>query len=206
MDIERRQLSRHIEISEGDEGPKISGYAAVFNQLSEDLGGFVEQIEPGAFSEAIPVSDVRALINHDRNMILGRNLAGTLALFEDEQGLGYVIDPPQTSYATDLLASLARGDVSQSSFGFLVGDDYWLPPSTETGGLPVRVITRVSELFDVSPVTFPAYSQTSAAVRERVYHKEWDCCEATEPQSEARGLARHKRQLDLLKLKGFYHV
>lgn len=143
-------------------GSKITGHAAVFNQLSEDLGGYRERISPGAFSDSIKSSDIRALWNHDTNLVLGRNTAGTLKLEEDATGLATEYDFPDTGYARDLLNLIARGDVTQQSFGFMVlpGGAKW---NMEDGGL-VRTLLNV-ELFDVSPVTYPAYKQTDIQAR-----------------------------------------
>lgn len=146
---------------EGAEKPVIIGHAAVFDQLSEDLGGFREKIAPGAFAEAINRDDVRALFNHDPNFVLGRNKAGTLRMTEDAVGLRVEIDPPDTQIARDLMVSLKRGDISQMSFGFIVEAQAW-----EEGedGKVTRTIKKAG-LFDVSPVTYPAYPQTDVAVR-----------------------------------------
>ena len=144
--------------------PRIVGHAAVFNSLSENLGGFREIIAPGAFSDVIRTDDVRALFNHDPNMILGRNKAKpepTMMLEEDATGLRMEIHPPETSYARDLVASMKRGDVSQSSFQFTTLDDKW-----ETrDGIMVRTVLKVKRLWDVSPVTFPAYPEADSGVR-----------------------------------------
>lgn len=147
--------------------PIIRGHAAVFNRLSEDLGGFREQIRPGAFSKAIIEDDVRALWNHDPNFILGRNRAGTLRMFEDSDGLAVEIDPPDTQFARDLMTSMRRGDVTQMSFGFTVekGGQSWEKVNGET----IRTLSSL-HLFDVSPVTFPAYPQTDVAVRALEEH------------------------------------
>mgnify|MGYP001558303859 CR=1 FL=1 len=144
---------------------RIVGHAAVFNQLSEDLGGFREQIAPGAFAEAIKTDDVRALLNHNPDFILGRNTAGTLTLAEDARGLAIEIDPPDTQIARDLLVSLERGDVNQMSFGFSVWENGQSWSVDTDGETMIRTLTRV-RLYDVSPVTFPAYPQTDVAVRE----------------------------------------
>lgn len=143
-------------------GSKIAGHAAVFNQLSEDLGGYREKIAPGAFSETLKTADIRALWNHNPDFVLGRNKANTLRLSEDEVGLATEYDFPDTGYARDLMTLITRGDVSQQSFGFMVlpGGSKW---HMEDGGL-VRTLTNV-ELFDVSPVTYPAYPQTDVAAR-----------------------------------------
>ena len=146
-----------------DGGPRrIEGYAAVFGVLSTDLGGFREVIEPGAFAETITRDDIRALVNHDSAKVIGRNRAGTLALFEDDHGLGFVIDPPDTAAGRDLLVSLDRGDVDQMSFLFEAMADRW---ASDSAG-PVRHLEK-ARLFEVSVVTFPAYPQTSAAARSR---------------------------------------
>jgi hypothetical protein len=159
--IEKRVAEIRMEATE-NESRKIVGYAAVFNKDSEDLGGFVERIAPGAFSKAIGISDVRALFNHDNNMVLARNTSGTLELIEDETGLRYEFDAPNTSYGNDLLEMIKRGDISQSSFGFTVENDDW----EQRDGKTYRTITKVKRLYDVSPVTFPAYPEASVAVRK----------------------------------------
>lgn len=142
----------------------IIGHAAVFNQLSEDLGGFREQVAPGAFVESIAKDDIRALFNHDSNVVLGRNLAKTLRLVEDEMGLAVEIDPPATTAARDIITAIERGDVSGMSIGFTVrpNGSNW---GQDDDGNWVRTITA-AKLWDVSPVTFPAYPQTDVALRE----------------------------------------
>lgn len=150
-----------IEVREENDSAKIIGHAAVFNSLSENLGGFREKINPGAFDEVL-TDDVRALFNHDSNKVLGRTKSGTLRLSVDERGLRYEIDPPETSTAKDLMELLRRGDVDQSSFGFIVGEDDW----EERDGEMFRTITKVKRLFDISPVTYPAYPDADAAKRE----------------------------------------
>lgn len=150
-----------VERQEGDT-PKIIGYAAKFDVLSEDLGPFREKIARGAFAESLAEKDdVRALINHDSNFVLGRTSAGTLKLSEDEIGLRVEINPPTTTFAADLIVSMERGDVDQMSFGFQVIDDEMHTENEEN----IRVLLRV-KLFDVSVVTFPAYPQTNVGVND----------------------------------------
>ncbi len=146
-----------------DDVPSIVGHAAVFNQLSEEMWGFREKIAPGAFRGAINQNqDVRALINHDSNFVLGRTKNGTLSLSEDTKGLRVSIDPPTTTFAADLLVSIERKDINQMSFGFEVLKETW-----ETDGdKNIRTIEDVN-LFDVSVVTFPAYPQTDVEVNLR---------------------------------------
>ena len=147
-----------------DESPQIVGHAAVFNALSVDLGGWREQIEPGAFTQAIREDDVRALLNHSPDVVLGRNRAGTLSLEEDRTGLRVAIDPPDTQAARDLVVSIERGDITQMSFGFRVRPSGANWAETDDG--IIRTLTSVS-LFDVSPVTFPAYPDTDVVVAKR---------------------------------------
>ncbi len=147
---------------EGDDNPKIVGHAAVFNKWSEDLGGFREKIASGAFTKTINEGDIRALFNHDPNFVLGRNKAGTLTLEEDKKGLKVSIEPPDTQWARDLTTSIERGDINQMSFGFRTVKDEWTTP--KNGKENKRELLEV-ELFDVSPVTFPAYPQTDVGVR-----------------------------------------
>ncbi len=156
-----------VELREAGDGSqeqnRLTGYAAVFNTWSEDLGGFVERIVPGAFAGALTVSDVRALYNHDSNQLpLGRT-PKTLRLAEDDHGLRVEIDLPDTQHARDLMTSVRRGDISQMSFGFRVAEngDKW----QNADGKITRTIRAVGELFDVSPVVFPAYPATQVAAR-----------------------------------------
>jgi HK97 family phage prohead protease len=168
LELERRafptlELRTATPEAEGESRPHIVGHAAVFNSLSEMLWGFRETIAPGAFRDAIAKSDVRALVNHEPSFVLGRKKNGTLTLWEDERGLAIDIDPPETQWADDLLVSIGRGDIDQMSFGFTVAEDSWDTVDGETR----RTIIRVDELFDVSPVTFPAYPETDTALRAR---------------------------------------
>jgi len=144
-----------------NEPTQIVGYAARFNELSEEMWGMREKIAPGAFREAIGKSDVRALWNHDPNYVLGRTKNGTLIVREDEQGLFYEVTPPDAQWARDLVESIKRGDVDQSSFAFTVDVQEW----DESGDPVIRTIVKIRELFDVSPVTYPAYPTATSGVR-----------------------------------------
>lgn len=147
-------------------GPMISGYAAVFNKQSEDMG-FIEKIQPGAFKKALKISDARALFNHDSNYVLGRQSNGTLRVKEDKKGLWMEVDPPNTQTIRDLvLEPIKRGDIKEQSFGFTISKDSWENLDGERKDEPIiRTIIEISELFDVSPVTFPAYPDTTVALR-----------------------------------------
>jgi uncharacterized protein len=143
------------------EAPKIVGYASVFDSMSENLGGFRELIQRGAFAESLANNDeVHALFNHDDNKILGRRGAGTLNLWEDDHGLRVEIDPPNTTDGNDVVELLRRGDLVSMSFGFYNIKDDW-----ETrDGEDIRTI-KEAKLFDVSVVTNPAYQSTEVNVR-----------------------------------------
>jgi HK97 family phage prohead protease len=161
--VERRFLAQEIRIAGGDK-PKISGYASVFNSLSEDLGFFREEVDPNAFDAVMGANpDVRALFNHDSNIVLGRTTAGTLRLSVDARGLAYEIDPPDTQMARDLMVSMKRGDITQSSYGFIVARDQW---TDNPDGSITRRVLEIEELLDVSPVTYPAYTSTAAQARD----------------------------------------
>lgn len=159
---EHRIQSRELRVKRNETGaPVIEGYAAVFNSLSEDLGGFYEQILPGAFTASLKTNpDVRALFNHDSNIVLGRTKSGTLELQEDATGLFWRCTLPDTAMARDLAVSIERGDVDQCSFGFYCLSDSWAMQN----GTPIRSV-KTAEIFDVSAVTYPAYPATSVAMR-----------------------------------------
>lgn len=160
---ERLTLPVKTEIRADEDSGRIVGYAAVFNSLSEDFGGWREIVRPGSFTKTLREKrDIRALWNHETSYVLGRTLNGTLTLREDENGLRVEITPPDTQWASDLVTSIRRGDVSQMSFGFRTVRDNWRTDSNDTGTL--RELLEL-ELHEVSPVTFPAYGATDVQVR-----------------------------------------
>ncbi len=164
---ENKEKRKTVEVRsiEGEGGglKKIVGYAAVFDKPSEDMG-FIETIRKGAFKKAISKSDARALFNHDTDTLpLGRQSAGTLVLREDDEGLYYEITPPDTQAARDLMTSIDRGDVRESSYGFIVAIDQW---DFSDPKVTRREIIEIDEIFDVSPVVFAAFNDTSVALRK----------------------------------------
>lgn len=162
MTIERRSFDCELRVIGGK---RLEGYAARFNSLSQNLGGFVEKIAPGAFKRSIEGgADVRCLLNHDPNYVLGRTTSGTLELREDGSGLKIVCHPPSATWCKDLMLTIARGDISQMSFGFRVAPngDTW----DRQGEANIRTLLDV-DLVDVSPVTFPAYTDTEIQARNR---------------------------------------
>ena len=157
-----------------EEQQVIVGYALRYDEWSETMGipgwfEFKEKIAPGAAREAISKDnvDLRALFNHDSSKVLGRVSAGTLEVEEDDFGVRYKIIPPDTSYGRDLVKSIERGDVKESSFAFVLGtnegDDEW---DEVEEGVFERTIHRFDKILEVSPVTFPAYPSASSGIRE----------------------------------------
>lgn len=169
-DLERRMIPgmEAVEFRAEEDGPgKLRGSAAVFDRWSENLGGFIERIAPGAFAKALRSSDTTALFNHNPSAILGRQSAGTLKLEETKSALMYDVDLPDTTVGRDVAVSVERRDITGNSFAFMVKKDEWEQPSKD--GDPIkRTILEVAELIDVGPVTYPAYPQTAVSKRENV--------------------------------------
>jgi len=161
MEVERRCVDvSNLELRIHKNKTTLEGYAIRYDSLSEDLG-FRERIATGAFSKNLRSDpDVRALVEHSPEKIIGRTRAGTLQLIEDERGVRVSIDPPDTQVGRDVVESVKRGDLSAMSFGFRAVNDSW----ENVDGEAVRTIHE-GELFDVSIVSFPAYPDTSIAAR-----------------------------------------
>ena len=193
---------RGLELRDADPDPdtgaerfEFVGHAAVFDSLSENLGGFREQIMRGAFRNVLN-QDVRLLVNHDPNLPLARGNA--LELSEDPTGLRVRAQiRSDLSYARDLRINLEEGNVTQMSFAF--GSDVEDDWTEDEDGRLIRTIRKFGSLFDVSPVTFPAYPATDAGVRalsrlsrgEEVSEEEWRAIDAlrsdsTTPESTER--------------------
>lgn len=163
------------QVEERESGkPLITGYAAVFHRDGdpgteyEIFPGLVEQLSRTAFSRALKDrDDVRALFNHDAQKILGRVSAGTLRLNVDDRGLRYEIDPPETQYSRDLITSIRRGDVDGSSFAFTARSEHLRAEEARD----VRVLEDVN-LYDVGPVTYPAYKSSTTGLRSECLEPE----------------------------------
>lgn len=165
---ERRMWSMEVEArTDGEHYAVIEGYAALFDSRSADLGGFVEEIAPGAFAKTIRESDTKFLFNHDEDTVMARSSAGNLKIGEDKRGLHYearvdLRDPD----AARLFRKIEGGNVRGSSFAFRTIKDDW---SQTDDDYPLRTLREVGPLFDVSSVTTPAYPETegllAAAVR-----------------------------------------
>lgn len=171
--METRRLWRRADGTTTDQQPApdagepiepvivLRGYAAKYNVLSEMMWDFQETIAPGAFDDVMG-DDVRALFNHDPNHILGRTLSGTLRLTLDDVGLVYEVDLPDTDMGETVACAVDRGDVTQSSFAFIVNEATW---TEREDGTWLRTITKLSRLYDVSPVTYPAYPDATVGMR-----------------------------------------
>lgn len=164
MNVETRHTAGTVEIRKTTAGmPKIGGYALKYNRMSQNLGGFVEQIAPGAFDRSLnnTGNDVLARFQHDDLYLLGRTSSGTLRLTPDDVGVDYEADLPETDYARNLAALAERGDVRFSSFAFRTLEDDW---TVTDDGFPLRTL-RQAQLVDVAPVVTPAYMDTSSGLR-----------------------------------------
>lgn len=161
-DAERRFTSVPVEIRAGQTDKRsIGGYAAKFDRMSQNLGGFVERIAPGFFNKSRGDGwpGVIARYNHDDNMVLGTIGGGTLRLSVDDIGLQYDVDLPAAR--ADVFELVQRGDVRQSSFAFVAFEDDW---TTSDQGFPLRTLIS-GRLHDVAPVNTPAYEDTSVGTR-----------------------------------------
>lgn len=177
-----------------DGKPVIVGYGAVFHRADDPGTQYelwrdtIERVSTKAFDQAMKrQDDTRALFNHDMNHILGRTTAGTMRLSVDSTGLRYEIDPPDTETGRSVVESIKRGDVSGSSFSFSVDKESW----ESRDGKQIRTLESVT-LFDVGPVTFPAYESASTAVRS-----EGDCNAAREAWQSWQASMRERRLREL---------
>ena len=193
-----------IRLDESGKEPRLVGYASVFYngtaktefRLWEDM---VERIMPGAFDKTLKAGDdVRALFNHDPSLILGRTTAGTVELETDKRGLRYSIELGSTTVAEDVIKHIRRGDVSGSSFGFEVTDvEHRMEDKVD-----IREITGV-KLFDVGPVTFPAYEGTDVNVRQEELAELWSELAAwKERRIDSRANSRRARSMSLTRHVG----
>lgn len=166
QELETRMFVAPITVEKREEGDEnkpsdIEGTAAMFNKRTKIGKLFYEEILPGAFDDVLQ-DDVRCLLNHDPNQILGRTIANTLEIWQDNEGLKYRYATPNRSYAKDLEDAILTGDVSQSSFSFIAKETKWIE---QVDDLDIRQIVKVGRLYDVSPVTYPAYQDTAVAKR-----------------------------------------
>lgn len=211
--MEKEVRSVDLQFRNDNENRTIDGYAIVFNSLSHDLGGFVEQVSPNALDGVLERSDVVAVLNHDSSRgILGRSRYGngSLKLSVDEHGLRFIVDAPHTSLGDECLEYLRRGDATQCSFAFTVGNDTW---TKRDDGSYLRTINSFDKIFDCSILTCtPAYEATSVkcarfaevleeerlANEQRMAEEERLAQEQREAEEEAKRLEEEER------LKAYY--
>lgn len=171
-ELERRYTLVTVELRADGDNPKIGGYAAVHGKLSQNLGGFVEQVAPSFFhkSRGDGWPDVVARFDHENAFLLGTTAARTLELRLDDYGLLYEVTPPRAR--ADIVELVERGDVRKSSFAFRVppGGDEW---GLSDQGYPMRTL-MTGQLVDVAPVVSPAYMDSSAGLRSLAEHFEAD--------------------------------
>ncbi len=183
----------NLELRQEGEENVVVGYGSVFNTLSNELGGFREIISEGAFDGRLE-DDVRFLINHD-GLPLARTTNGTLRLSTDERGLKYEAKVANTSLGRDLIELMRNGTINQSSFAFVVEDDSW----EVKDGMNVRTINKVSRLYDVSAVTYPAYEEASVALRSMEAWKQQEEEKVMKDNLEKEKEEREKEEMDLTK-------
>lgn len=193
-----------MEIRDGENGEdsnKITGYALKFNRWSDTLYGFFrEKIDPRALDNA-NMSNVVALFNHDSNKILGRT-GNNLTLSVDDIGLRFDVELNNTTYAQDLKENIRSGIVSQCSFAFSVTDDgdEW-NESKDNNGIYERVIQSIDTLYDVSPVTTPAYSDTEVVVSPRSKDKIEELSKPKQPSEPSEDEKKLQRELEIMDLE-----
>lgn len=165
--VERRTVPQKLTIQKRADGDEkslaISGMAALFNSRTELWPGYYEEIAPGAFDDVLQ-DDVRCLLNHDASMILGRTKSSTCTISQTDTGLSYTCQLPDNALGHQVYDAIERGDIDQSSFAFTIEKESY----TDLGdGKFLRIIEKVGQLYDVSPVTFPAYDDASVSVNSR---------------------------------------
>ena len=184
---------QNLELREEGDSNVVVGYASVFNTLSNDLGNFKEIISPDAFEGRLN-DDVRFLINHE-GLPLARTTNDTLRLTTDETGLRYEAKVANTSLGRDLLELMRNGTINQSSFAFVVDDDSW----EVKDGVNIRTINKVSRLYDVSAVTYPAYEEASVALRSMDEWKKEEETKVLKENLKKEKEEREREDLDLIK-------
>ena len=191
--MEREIRNIDLEIVANEDSRTVEGYAIVFNSLSEDLGGFREQILPEAVDGVLERSDILALLNHDKSKgVLARSRygKGSLTLEIDEKGLKYRFEAPHTALGDEVLEYLRRGEITSSSFAFTINEDIW----EKTGEEYIRTIKSFKQLYDVSPVFEPAYQAATACKRfAEIQEEERKAIEEAKREADIKA-AEEKRQ------------
>ena len=205
-DLEKRYLNVEVR-SESDDSRTVRGYAAVYNQETVIGDYFREKIASGAFARSLSENDIRACWNHNMDLPIGRSTNGSLRLREDDRGLAFELDLPDTNTGRDAYELIRTGVVSGVSFGFSVRKETW--EQGENGELSLRILEDV-DLYEISPCTFPAYEQTNVvarSVQEALKQKEIEWAYNNKPEDDelekedTSELDEIKRQLELVETK-----
>lgn len=175
--LETRFTTGTVEVRAASTGKRLGGYALMYDRLSQNLGGYVERIAPGAIDKTLAEgTDVLCRYQHEDRYLLGRVSSGTLRLAPDADGLPYEVDVPETDYGQNCLALAERGDLRHSSFAFYTVRDDW---GLTDQGFPLRTLLEL-KLVDVAPVVQPAYLDTSTGLRSLAEQRGLDVAEVTE--------------------------
>ena len=194
--MEREIRNIDLEIVANEDSRTVEGYAIVFNSLSEDLGGFREQILPEAVDGVLERSDILALLNHDKSKgVLARSRygKGSLTLEIDEKGLKYRFEAPHTALGDEVLEYLRRGEITSSSFAFTINEDIW----EKTGEEYIRTIKSFKQLYDVSPVFEPAYQAATACKRfAEIQEEERKAIEEAKREADIKAAEEKRKALE----------
>lgn len=188
-DTEIRSTLAAVQIREAGGGRRLGGYALKFDRLSQNLGGFVERVAPGALTKTLrDGGDVLCRYQHADEYLLGRTASGTLRLTVDDEGLDYEVDLPDTTVGRDVGVLAGRGDVQHSSFAFRTLRDDW---SYTEQGFPLRTLLEI-QLVDVAPVVQPAYLDTTSGLRQlaEARHLDLDAVRAAAASGQLADLLR----------------
>lgn len=173
MEIRANQTILEIREIQENSPKTIQGYAIKWNELSNPIGGlFVEKFERGAFAESLKTNNQKAFWSHNSNYVLGSTRSNTLRLIEDDVGLRFEVDLPDSTWGNDAYTSIKRGDVDNVSFGFsLINKDSesW---EDRSDGVLIRTV-KTANLYEISPVAFPAYPQTEVSARSLEAYNEY---------------------------------
>lgn len=205
--IERRIISHTVELRAAGEGGglgTIYGYAAKFNSptvlYEDDYEVYTEIIEPGFFDDVLN-DDVRCLFNHQNSQIIGRSKAGNLSLSVDATGLLFDCNPPDTTRARDLVEDIRVGNVTQCSFGFETKEQRWVQEEKDGKWFVTRYLVKGKKLWDVGPVTFPAYESTEVSVRSlEEFRKEAEKLKQ-ERNAKTFDVSHFQRELELMQIQ-----
>lgn len=183
--LETRFTTGTVEVRAGDTGKRLGGYALKYERLSQNLGGYVERILPGAIDKTLSEgTDVMCRFQHEDRYLLGLTSSGTLRLLPDTEGLVYEVDVPATDYGQNCLVLAERSDLRYSSFAFYTVRDDW---GLTDQGFPMRSLVEI-KIVDVAPVVQPAYLDTSTGLRSLAEHRGLDVEEVAE-RAKANSLA-----------------